>query len=97
MDAAPALSPKYSRSLGRGTVVVLLLVVMSGQVLDGGLTAQIALIALLGYLGGVAVLATRRPQTPTATDLWFIRWGFVPLWLATQIGARWAWTWLGRL
>jgi hypothetical protein len=92
-----ALSPEYSRSLGHGTVFVLLLIELSGLVLDGGLTAQITLMAVLGYLGGVTVLVVRRPQAPTATDLWLLRWGFVPLWLAVQVGTRYAWTWMGRL
>ncbi len=43
------------------------------------------------------VMAIRRPLTPTATDLWLLRWGFVPLWLAAQMGVRYAWCWMGRL
>lgn len=97
MRLGSALSPEYSRSLGRGTMVALLLFLFAGLVLDGGLTAQITLMAVLGYLGGVAVMAIRRPQAPTAADVWLLRWGFVPLWFATQVGARCAWSWMGWL
>ena len=60
------LSPEYSRSLGRGTLLVFLLIVISGLVLDGGLTAQITLMAVLGYLGGIAVMVVRRPLARSA-------------------------------
>ena len=96
MKGNVVLSPEYSRALGHGAVVVLLLFVFTGLLLDGGLTAQITLIAALGYLGGVAVMVVRRPQAPTAADLWLLRWGFVPLWLVAQVGARYAWSWMGR-
>ena len=95
MDSA--LSPKYNRSLGQGMIMMFLFFVVAGLVLDGGLTTQITLIAVFGYLGGVAVMAVRRPQSPTTTDVWLLRWGFVPLWIAAQVGARCAWSWMGRL
>lgn len=91
------LSPEYSRSLGHGILLVFLLIVISELVLDGGLTAQITLMAAMGYLGGIAVMVVRRPLAPTATDLWLLRWGFVSLWFAAQVGTRYAWTWMGRL
>jgi hypothetical protein len=91
------MTPDYRHALGRGTLVAFMLFVFSKLVLDHGLTAQITLMATLGYLGGAAVMAIRRPLTPTATDLWLLRWGFAPLWLAAQIGVRQAWSWMGRL
>ena len=71
--------------------------VLAGLVLDGGLAVQITLMAVAGYLGGVAVMAARRPQAPTSADVWLLRWGFVPLWIAAQVGVRYAWSWMGRL
>jgi hypothetical protein len=92
-----ALAPEYSRSLCRGAMVVGLLFVLSALLVDGGLTARITLMAVLGYLAGVSVMAVRRPQAPTATDMRFLRWGLVPLWFTTQVCARCAWAWCGRL
>src|SRR5262249_24883807 len=97
MKTECALSPEYSRALGRGAVVIFLLFALASLVLDYGVTAQITLMAVLGYLGGVAVMAVRRPWTPTKADLWLLRWGFIPLWLAAQVGVRYAWSWMGRL
>jgi hypothetical protein len=91
------LSSEYGRSLGRGTLLVFLLFVLAGLVLDGGLTGQITLMAVMGYLGGAAIMAARRPLTPTATDVWLLRWGFIPLWVAAQVGVRLAWFQMGRL
>lgn len=97
MPNETALSSEYSRALGHGAIVVFFLFISAGLVLDGGLTAQITLMATLGYLGGVVVMAVRRPQTPTATDLWMLRYGFAPLCLIAQVGVRYAWSWMGRL
>lgn len=90
------LSPEYSRCLGRGALVVGLILAASVLLLDGGVAVRATLIAVLGYLAGVAVMALRRPQTPTATDLNFLRWGFAPLWSATYACAL-AWAWFGNL
>lgn len=91
------LSPQYGRALGRGAVVISLILILAALVLDGGLTAQVTLIAIMGYLGGVTAVACRRPQSPSRFDLLLIAWGFVPLWLLVQFGARYAWTAMGRL
>jgi len=92
-----ALSPEYNRSLRVGAILAVTVSVLACLVLDGGLTAQITLMAVLAYFGGVALMVVRRPQAPTATDLWLLRWGFLPLWLAVQVSARFAWYWLGRI
>ena len=42
-------------------------------------------------------MVVRRPLAPTATDLWLLRWGFVPLWFAAQVGTRYVWAWMGRI
>ncbi len=80
-----------------GSVVVLTFLVVSALLLDGGLTLQLTFMAVLGYLGGLAVMAARRPQVPAAMDLILVRWGFIPLWIVAQFGARYAWPLMGRL
>lgn len=69
-----ALSPDYRRALGRGTLVVFMLFVFSKLVLDHGLTAQITLMAALGYLGrcrshGHPSSADSDGDRPVATSL----------------------------
>ncbi len=95
--AATSLTPSYRHAVVVGSVVALTFVVLSALLLDGGLTFQVTFMAILGYLGGLAVMAARRPQAPSALDLMLVRWGFIPLWIAAQFGARYAWTLMGRL
>jgi hypothetical protein len=47
--------------------------------LDGGRMAKVCAIAMLGFWSAATVFMVRRPQTPTARDLAFLRWGFLPL------------------
>ena len=95
--AATSLTPSCRHAVVVGSVVALTFVVLSALLLDGGLTLQVTFMAILGYLGGLAVMAARRPQAPSALDLMLVRWGFIPLWIAAQFGARYAWTLMGRL
>jgi len=95
--AATSLTPSYRHAVVVGSVVALTFVVLSALLLDGGLTLQVTFMAILGYLGGLAVMAARRPQAPSALDLMLVRWGFIPLWIAAQFGARYAWTLMGWL
>ena len=97
MPAKAALSPQYTPALQRSAIVAAILLGLSALVLDGGLAMQAALIASLGHLGGVAAIANRRPLAPTATDLWVVRWGFAPLWLAAQFAVPFCWRLLRRL
>jgi len=97
MQGEFALSPQYTAALLRSAIVAALLLGLSALVLDGGLVMQVALMTSLGYLGGVAMIASRRPQAPTATDLWVVRWGFAPLWLAAQIAVPYCWRLMERL
>ena len=80
-----------------GSVVVLMFLVVSALLLDGGLTLQLTFMAVLGYLGGLAVMAARRPRVPAAMDLVLVRREFGPLWIVAQFGARYAWPLMGRL
>jgi len=80
-----------------GSVVVLTFLVVSALLLDGGLTLQLNFMAVLGYLGGLAVMAARRPQVPAAMDLVLVRREFGPLRIVAQFGARYAWPLMGRL
>jgi hypothetical protein len=97
MRGEVALSPQYTRALLHSAIVAATLLGLSALVLDGGLAIQVALMTLAGYLGGVATIIIRRPQAPTATDLWVVRWGFAPLWLAAQIAVPFCWRLFGQL
>jgi len=91
------LSPEYKRSFTCGALVVFVVLFLASGFDHDPVTTQITLMAALGYFGGVAVVAIRRPQAPTLADLWLMRWGYIPLWLAAQFLVRDAWIWMGRL
>jgi hypothetical protein len=76
------LSLLYLPAVLTGFVVQVLLFLLTGLVLDFGRTNRLCAIALVGHWVGVLLVLHRRPLSPTRSDLWFIRWGAVPLLLA---------------
>jgi len=56
--------------------------------LDGGRTARVCGIAVLGFWAAAAVVMARRPESPRRSDLVFLRWGFFPLLAWTLLVAR---------
>ena len=56
--------------------------------LDGGQLARLCGIVILGFWSGVALMMIRRPQNPTPMDKEFIRFSFVPLFVASEVIAR---------
>jgi hypothetical protein len=91
------IAASYWRPLLNGLILQLVVLVSSGLLLDGGVTFQINMMAWAGFWGGVFVVLCRRPGSPTRFDLWFLRWGYLPLTLAAQYLARWVWQWRGLL
>jgi hypothetical protein len=91
------IAATYWRPLRDGLILQSVLLVLSGLLLDGGLTAEINLIAWAAFWGGILVLLVRRPEMPTRFDLWVLRWGYLPLLVVVQIVARWVWHWRGLL
>lgn len=75
----PVVSPRYKSdvvfALGGQLVVGLLALLL----LDGGRMARGVGVAALGFWLATALIMTRRPHTPTETDLAWIRWGFWPV------------------
>ena len=78
-----------------GAVIQSVLVMMSCLLLDFGVTAQISIFAAVGFWAGVALLVMRRRNVPTRTDLFFIRFGFLPVFIVAQVLVRWIWQWRG--
>lgn len=56
--------------------------------LDGGRTARVCGIAVLGFWAAAAVIMVSRPESPKWSDLVFLRWGFFPLLALTVLVAR---------
>ena len=72
------ISAEYRKAARVALGVQIPIAILCVLMLDSGRTAKICGAAMLGYWLVAAVIAVRRPWTPSATDLWYWRWGFVP-------------------
>ena len=56
--------------------------------LDGGRTAKVCGIAMLGFWAGAVIIIGRRPTSPNPGDLVFLRWGFLPIFVLALVMAQ---------
>jgi hypothetical protein len=63
------------------------LLLLSALMLDGGTMLRVALIALVAKWVVSLVIWHFRSGAPTRVDLLFVRWGYVPLLIATYFAA----------
>jgi hypothetical protein len=87
------ISASYRRAVFEALALQVILGILAMMVLDGGHIAHTTGIAVLAFWTGAAVIIFRRPTTPTPTDLWLIRFGFLPLIVVTFALAEWIWSW----
>ena len=57
--------------------------------LDDGTMARLCGIAMAAFWIAAALIAVRQPNSPSAIDLWYWRWGFVPCFVLTLVCAAW--------
>jgi hypothetical protein len=62
-------------------------------VLDYGDTFQLSAAALLPFWGSVLIILLLRRRRPTRFDLWYVRWGYLPIVFVMQVAARSARRW----
>jgi len=60
-------------------------------VLDGGITLNATVIALIAYWIAVFLIVSRRVHTPTRNDLFFVRYGFLLIWGFVVIAGPMVW------
>jgi hypothetical protein len=72
------LAPEYRTATQTALALQIPIAVLCLLMLDGGQLARVCGIAMLGFWIVAAEIAVRRPWSPTKTDLWYWRWGFVP-------------------
>ena len=90
------LSSQVRRALLVGFGVMLAVLVLSEMTLDiGYIVSHISHRVALAYWLAVGIILFRRHPKLTALDLWFIRWGLLPLVIATQPVAHWYWRYRG--
>lgn len=76
-----AFAPEYRRPLWRAVEQQLAMTVLCVLMLDGGQMARLCGIAMAAFWGGASFVLVRRPTSPTAGDLWYLRAGFLPMFL----------------
>lgn len=72
-----------------GYQVVLLLI--SGMVLDGGQCAGYMLVSMAGFWASVIVLILRMRWTPSKIDILYIKWGFFPILISLPLIMSFVW------
>ncbi len=78
MNALP-ISPAYREAVRVALVLQVVAALLLLMILDGGVLAKVGGAAMIGFWIGVAAIMVRRPMTPSAVDLLYVRWGYVPL------------------
>jgi hypothetical protein len=91
------ISRKYRTPIFEAVGLQLLIGFLSLLILDGGTTARICGIALIGFWGGIAVLIWRHPWTPTRMDILILRFGYLPVVFIAYFLVPFIWTMRGAL
>ena len=65
--------------------------VMFASIFDGEQLLQFWLVAVAAFWTGYAIIRLRRARNPTRLDLFFIRWGTVPLMILAPVIMIWVW------
>jgi hypothetical protein len=82
------LADAYRDAIRDSLLIQLVVAILLMLLLDGGRLAMVGGCAMAGFWIGAAIVMWRRPRSPRALDLLFIRWGFVPILVAAfAIGA----------
>jgi len=73
------LAPAYRDAVKVALALQVPATLLLSLVLDDGTMAKIGFSVLAGFWTGAAAIMIRRPQTPKALDLFYLKWGYVPL------------------
>jgi hypothetical protein len=74
-----ALADRYRPAMFIAVGIQCVCGLLSAMLLDGGNAAALCLATLIGFWVGVLILVMRHPRNPSPTDLWVVRYGFLPL------------------
>ena len=92
MSYSLPISPSYRKPVFEAVVLQILLGLLSALILDGGTTARICGIALVGFWVGAVLLICRRPHSPTRSDIELLRFGYLPLIVIAFFVVHFIWT-----
>jgi len=83
------LSDGYRRPMLVALLQQVPMAVVSLLMLDGGGTAKLCGVVMLGFWAGAGIIAARRPMAPTYCDKLLIKYSFLPLFAASGLFAQW--------
>ncbi len=85
------LDDAYGPAMKFTVAVQLVLLLLSGMILDLGYTSRIVAIAMLAFWASVLILVMRNPRTASKWDLVYICAGFLPILVVTWLVAHRVW------
>lgn len=91
MKISAAISLKYKKPTIEAAVLCSILLVLSFMVMDYGEAFFASFYATVAFWTGVILIVLRRPQTPTPTDIRFIRFGSLLAVVIAQLLSPWIW------
>jgi len=77
--ATVVLSPDYDRAARVALALQIPIALVALLLLDHGHMAKLCGLSMIAFWTAAGLIAARRPLTPNLRDLWFWRWGYVPL------------------
>ncbi len=89
-------SPLYWPAIRFGVCVQAILGILTALMLDMGQSFGVFKVAFLGHWFGILLILARRPESPTKTDIIFVRWGTPLLMMAIGFIAPQVWKMIGR-
>jgi hypothetical protein len=93
MNLRAAISHRYRRPILIGACFQVGFLFLGALTFDLGQMFQWALIATVAYWIVATLILLRRPQTPTSSDLVFLRSGFVIILPLTILLTSFIWSW----
>ena len=91
MSVSQLIPSPYRGAIRDAIYVQVPVIFLSGFSLDGGDLGAMCLIAALAYWCATVLLVVRRPDAPSRLDLAFVRFGYLPLAVATYHYTHYLW------
>ena len=88
---ATEISPTYKKPVIQAAGLSFILLILSLMVLDLGETIAAAPFSLAAFWGVTVLIILQRPTAPTVSDIRFIRFGSLPVFILAQAVVRGIW------
>ena len=92
----PPSDIRYAAALKTSLIWQFVTLSLSALILDMGQARHIAVVAIAAYWPMVLLIALRRPNAPTMSDLLAIRYGYLFVWMAVATAGPLIWKRMGH-